>query len=101
MRPIDNYPELRDDLSHLNTWQRLRRKLALLGGAYTHPNGFIELDFEAAAGVNFSDTEEVAEAKMKLHEARHSRRSLVLTCVFWSVSAMLLLHECVLHRTPG
>lgn len=97
VRPIDNYPDLRDDLSHLTRWQRVRRWFALLGGAYRHPNGYVELDFDRRAGIRFSDTQQEAERKLDRYNARESRRELIVTCVFLSAGVMLLLHEFVLH----
>lgn len=36
-------------MNRLTMAQRIHRRIALLGGSYTHPDGSIELDFEAAA----------------------------------------------------
>ena len=61
-------------MSRLTLWQRIRRRIALMGGSYTHPDGSIELDFEAAAGVDhYRDSEEVAEAKVERHWAKEAR----------------------------
>lgn len=56
---------------HLSIWQRIYRRIALLGGSYTHPDGTLELDFEEKAGIDpRSDSEEVQGRKLAafLHE---------------------------------
>lgn len=61
------------------TWtQRVRRRLALLGGSYTHPDGSIEFDFEAAAGVDhYNDSDETKEAKVDRKAAKEARSSRI------------------------
>lgn len=54
---------------YLSVWQRIKRRVGLLGGSYTHPDGHIELDFEAPAGIDGrNDSEEVQAAKLQAYE---------------------------------
>jgi hypothetical protein len=56
--------------SYLSRWERIMRRIKLLGGSYTHPNGLIELDFEEPAGINpFIDSDEVQQQKLVAYEA--------------------------------
>ena len=57
----------------LSTWQRIKRRLSLMGGSYKHPDGYIELDFEADAGVVRGDSDAVKEHKIAMHAARQRR----------------------------
>lgn len=61
------------------TWaQRFHRRIALLGGGYTHPDGSFEFDFEAAAGVDhYGDSEEVKQAKVNRKAEKDVRSSRV------------------------
>ena len=59
----------------LTAWQRIRRRLSLMGGSYTHPDGHIELDFEEPAGINSrADSFEVQEAKLERWEQKKAAR---------------------------
>lgn len=50
---------------NLTLIQRLKRRVFLLGGSYTHPDGTIELDIDEKAGVDPTlDTEEATEKKL-------------------------------------
>jgi hypothetical protein len=52
-------------MNRLTFPQRIRRRIALLGGSYTHPDGSIELDFEAKAGVDhYRDSEDEKAVKV-------------------------------------
>jgi hypothetical protein len=66
------------DLSHLSAWQRIKRKISLLGGSYVHPDGHIELDFEGPAGIDRNDSDEVQQAKLQSHENRQGIKNLKL-----------------------
>jgi len=75
----------------LSRWQRIKRRVKLLGGSYTHPDGTIELDFEAAAGIDpFVDSEEVQDKKLARYYARQRASKkiagalLVAAGVFWA-----------------
>jgi hypothetical protein len=59
----------------LTTGQRIWRRIKLLGGSYEHPNGYIELDFEAAAGIVRSDSDVIKE--LKLNQQYSNKRSRV------------------------
>ena len=49
---------------NLTFWQRIKRRISLWGGSYTHPNGTIELDFDEKAGIDpIHDSKEVQDAK--------------------------------------
>lgn len=58
----------------LSLGQRIRRRLALLGGSYTHPDGYIELDFERSAGIWKRDDEDARTAKFDRHLAREDAK---------------------------
>lgn len=54
----------------------MHRRFAMLGGTYTHPDGSIELDFEAAAGVDHHlDRQEVREVKVGWEAMKDAKRS--------------------------
>jgi hypothetical protein len=61
-------------------WQRIRRRIGLLGGSYQHPDGTIELDFDEKAGVDpTSDSDEARDAKLRRYFGRQridARRNL-------------------------
>jgi len=58
----------------LTVGQRIMRRLKLLGGSYTHPDGFIELDFEVEAGIDRNDSEAIKELKLTKHYAKQASR---------------------------
>jgi hypothetical protein len=65
---------------YLSPWQRIKRRVSLLGGSYTHPDGHIELDFEAPAGIDSrNDSEEVQEAKLLAYERKRGLNKLKVT----------------------
>ena len=65
-------------MNRLTMAQRIRRRIALLGGSYTHPDGSIELDFEAAAGVDhYRDSDDVIDAKVDRKAAKELRLSRI------------------------
>lgn len=51
--------------------------MALGGGSYTWPDGYIEFDFEASAGVHRNDPEKVKEEKLEKYWKRAARREKV------------------------
>ena len=55
---------------NLSVWQRIKRRFALMGGGYTHPDGTIELDFEYAAGITPGDSESIKDLKLKRYYAK-------------------------------
>jgi hypothetical protein len=57
----------------LSTWKRIKRRLSLMGGSYKHPDGYIELDFEADAGVVRGDSDAIKEHKFAMHAARQRK----------------------------
>jgi hypothetical protein len=65
---------------YLSPWQRIKRRVSLLGGSYTHPDGHIELDFEVPAGIDGrNDSEEVQEAKLLAYENKRGINKLKAT----------------------
>jgi hypothetical protein len=55
--------------------QRLQRRLRLWwSGAYTHPDGRIELDFWTPAGIGPSDSDDVQDQKLTAYERRKHER---------------------------
>jgi hypothetical protein len=78
-------------MNNLTLLQRIHRRFALLGGSYTHPDGSIELDFEAAAGVDhYRDSEEVKEAKVQKKWAKEAKASRVTAALMVGVGVYLL-----------
>ena len=78
-------------MSNLTFAQRIHRRVALLGGSYTHPDGSIELDFEAAAGVDhYRDSDEVKEAKVDRKAAKETKSSRVGGALMVGVGVYLL-----------
>ncbi len=59
----EGIPWFRGDWRRLTPWQRVRRRVSLLGGSYVHPDGSIELDVDEKAGVNPGDSDEVEDRK--------------------------------------
>ncbi len=48
----------------LSLLQRIKRRIWLLGGSYTHPDGTLELDFDEKAGIDPTvDDEETIDRK--------------------------------------
>lgn len=69
----------------------MRRRIALLGGSYTHPDGSIELDFEAAAGVDhYEDSDEVRAAKVDRKAAKEAKASRVVGALMVGCGVYLL-----------
>ncbi len=58
--------------------------MALGGGSYTWPDGYIELDFEASAGVNRNDPENVKEEKLENYLKRAAKREKAWLRIFGS-----------------
>jgi hypothetical protein len=56
----------------LTFWQRVKRRSGLWG-AYRHPDGTIELDFEIAAGIELGDSDAVKEIKLAQHYEKQRR----------------------------
>jgi hypothetical protein len=59
---------------NLTPWQHVKRRISLLGGSYTHPDGHIELDIDAAAGVTRDDDSDTAYRKFERYEARRAAK---------------------------
>ncbi|MCZ8107795.1 MAG: hypothetical protein O9972_59285 [Burkholderiales bacterium] len=86
------------DLSHLSPWQRIRRRVALLGGSYTHPDGHIELDFEGPAGIHGrNDSDEVQSAKLIAYEQRRAASSSKA----WAFLAVVIVGATLIHHWPS
>lgn len=76
---------------HLTFLQRIRRRIALLGGSYTHPDGSIELDFEAAAGADhYQDSNDVKAAKVDRKAVRDAKASRVTGALMVGMGVYLL-----------
>lgn len=54
--------------------ERIKRRLALMGGSYTHADGYIELDFDRKAGINQADDSEGKFAKLDRLGMREAAR---------------------------
>lgn len=82
------------DLRHLSPWQRVRRKVSLWGGSYTHPDGHIELDFEGPAGIDGRhDSQEVQEARLDAWERKRSASSAQFQWfIFGAIFGATLMH---------
>lgn len=76
---------------NLTLLQRIHRRIALLGGSYTHPDGSIELDFEAAAGVDhYQDSEDVKARKVDQKALKDSKASRVSGALMVGMGVYLL-----------
>jgi hypothetical protein len=59
----------------LSLGQRIKRRIWLLKGSYTHPDGTIELDFDEKAGIDPTrDSEEVQDRKLDAWHKREASR---------------------------
>lgn len=68
----------REWVAGLTFTQRLRRRVSLWSGSYTHPDGRIELDFHEPSGIRPDDCEEVQGQKLRAyHERKHERKVAV------------------------
>lgn len=77
-------------LASLSTGQRVKRRLKLLGGSYTWPDGMIELDFEEPAGIDpWDDDQQTQERKLDRYGAGGARRSRQGAGVFFAAAAVL------------
>ncbi len=75
----------------LTFWQRIKRRLSLLGGSYTHPDGTIELDIDAAAGIDpTADSEEVQDEKMAHYYAHQRATQKVVGAIFVALVSYFL-----------
>jgi len=78
-------------LSELTGGQRIWRRIALLGGSYTWPDGTIELDFEEPAGIDhWGDDETTQERKLHLYGIRQGRRTRKSGALFLAAAVLLL-----------
>ena len=57
----------------LTPWQRVKHRL-MWGGSYTHPDGYIEMDFDGVAGINRDDSEWERDAKFRVYQRRQAIR---------------------------
>lgn len=85
------------DLRRLSPWQRVQRRFALLGGSYRHPDGHLELDFEAAAGINRRDDDEQQAAKLAAYE----RRQAEFSSRFWPFLIGVAVGAALIHYKPS
>lgn len=60
--------------AHQAMWQRIKRRICLWGGAYVHPDGHLELDFDEKAGIRKDDDEHVAVEKFYAWQRRENER---------------------------
>jgi hypothetical protein len=75
----------------LSPWQRVKRRMSLLGGSYTHPDGTIELDFDEKAGIDPTvDSERVQNIKLSNYLQRQQHRELRGTWFFWGLAAGII-----------
>jgi hypothetical protein len=78
----------------LSGWQRLKRRVSLLGGSYTHPDGYIELDFDAAAGIERNDSQADQDSKLARYHARQRQKqkttgAMIIGAVIYLLAAQL------------
>src|SRR5262245_19489954 len=57
----DGVPRVEGDPRRLSRWQRIKRRVSLLGGSYVHPDGHIELDIDEKSGIYPGDSEVVRD----------------------------------------
>lgn len=68
----------------LSFFQHIHRRIALLGGSYTHPDGTIELDIDEKAGVDPTrDCPEASKEKLYRWIAEESAREAKFYAVAW------------------
>jgi hypothetical protein len=79
----------------LSAWQRVKRRISLLGGSYTHPDGTIELDFEEKAGIDPTvDSSEVQKAMLdRYHQQQQRDRPRSLGAGLITIAVMLALNH--------
>jgi hypothetical protein len=86
------------DVRRLSPWQRIRRRLALLGGSYKHPDGHIELDFEGLAGIDSrNDSAELHAAKLAAYEQRQAAS----TAQVWPFLVGVIVGAALIHYKPS
>ena len=59
---------------NISRWQRVKRRVALWGGQYTWPDGYLELDIDAKAGVHRDDPTDVKMEKLNRYGEKEGRR---------------------------
>lgn len=85
-------------MSRLSPWQRIKRRLSLLGGSYTHPDGHIELDFEGPAGIDSrDDSTELQSAKLAAYEQRQA----ALAAQVWPFILGIIVGAALIHYKPS
>lgn len=86
------------DVSRLSSWQRIKRRLALLRGHYTHPDGHIELDFEGPAGIDSrNDSAELQATKLAAYEQRQAAS----TAQLWPFLIGVIVGAALIHYKPS
>ncbi|MFG1278324.1 hypothetical protein [Xanthobacter autotrophicus] len=86
------------DLRHLTYRQRIWRRLCLPGGSYKHPDGHIELDFDAPAEIDYRrDSQELQEAKLDAYEQRRAASSALVAPFIWG----LIVGASLMHYRPS
>lgn len=86
------------DASHLSPCQRVKRRVSLLGGSYTHPDGHIELDFEAPAGIDGrNDSDELQRLKL----ASYERRQAASAAKVWAFIIGVIVGAMAIHYRPS
>ena len=51
-------------------WERIKRRIKLMGGSYRHPDGTIEFDFEVDAGISPDDDKKTKKVKLATYYAK-------------------------------
>ena len=54
--------------------QRIKRRVCLWGGQYTHPDGYVEYDYEPKAGIHKDDPTEVKMEKLDRYGEKEAVR---------------------------
>lgn len=84
-------------LDRLTLWQRMKRRLLLLGGSYRHPDGTIELDFEAPAQIDpWNDSDEAQARKLDTYHKRQAEQNHR----FWYFVAGAIFGASMIHYWP-
>jgi hypothetical protein len=88
-------------LEDLSPWQRIKRRFSLMGGSYKHPDGHIELDFEAAAGVLPDDGDAIRDWKLKRHQEKQGTNRRFLGALMVGLAVYLLTDQLGVPRLEG
>ena len=78
------------NMDDLTLRQRIRRRFALWGGTYTWPDGYLELDIDAKAGITRAETSEDQHRKLGQLAAREKFWQRLFGISFLSIAAYLV-----------